>query len=460
MNCPSKHQTSHRKRLISGLLALVAGLGACTGDVNNPPDELPVVTTGNAGNGAYTLQLGSTALNLREGDNAVLSLQIERSSGHNLPVTLALEGQSQVDEENLDWQFIDSRIDAEEAGTELELQLMIGVKPILAQNRVVRVIATDGRNAPVAALFTLQITPTPRADVYLLIGQSNMVGFSQAGAKQVESGQADERIDRILQINVTGNDEENFDVAADFTNTVRLAAADPRYVSAVDPLHDGFDVRIDGKESGRIGLGLSFAKRALPNTSAQIYLVPAAWSDTGFCRRDTNALIGLGWNATAQTDPAFSGTLLHDRAIARTNLVLRETDGILRGILWHQGEADSDDASCAQAYAQNIQQLVASLRSNIVPDARGAAARGPDSDIPFVVGTMSKGGEFAPFDDIKAVVDGVHRNISNLVPNSAVVNNDDLVPPGFACGEGSCIHFGAAAYREMGSRYYDQLLGI
>jgi len=50
--------------------------------------------------------------------------------------------------------------------------------------------------------------------------------------------------------------------------------------------------------------------------------------------------------------------------------------------------------------------------------------------------------------------------IANRVPFAAFVNNDDLVPPAYPCGNGSCVHFGAAAYREMGRRYAEQLQEI
>jgi len=182
--------------------------------------------------------------------------------------------------------------------------------------------------------------------------------------------------------------------------------------------------------------------------------VPAAWSDTGFCKRGTNTVEGLGWNATRKSDNALSGTLLHDRAIARASAALAETGGILRGILWHQGEADSDLAACANTYGANLQEMVASMRTNIAADARGAVARGPDADIPFVAGTMAVGGEQTPFPNTKIAVDNIHRTIASLIPHSGFVNADDLVPPDFPCGGGTCIHFGAQAYRELGRRYF------
>jgi len=139
---------------------------------------------------------------------------------------------------------------------------------------------------------------------------------------------------------------------------------------------------------------LTFAKQALPATSKNIILVPAAWSGTSFC--DTS-VAPAHWNAFETNEPNHGNTLLFDRALARANHALDFSGGILRGILWHQG--------------------------NYSPE--------------------------------KNMVDQVHRNIANLVPNSAVSIHDDLTPAnGFPCGATSCIHFGTQALREMGRRYY------
>ena len=431
---------------------------------DNPPDTPPA--TGGAGsNGDYTLLIGTGSVVVVEGGPAVsVPVEIVRNDGHDDTVTLAAEGQTPEDIRQLFWQFEDASISADESSTDLILQLDLSRQPILPENRVLRIIAADANLTPIVVNLTLAIQPTSAPDIYLLAGQSNMVGFSEANARLDGPGEPDEPFERIQQLNVTGNDQENFGSEPNFTDPASQAAFEPRYVAALDPLHDGFDTNIQSKEGTFIGPGLSFAKRALEETTAEIFLVPAAWSDTGFCRRGTNAFPTLGWLTFNVGDDSFSGSLLHDRAITRTNLAIEETGGILRGILWHQGEADSDDGLCAAAYEQNIRDLVNSLRSNIIVDARGPIARGPDSDVPFVVGTMSKGsderGDQLPFNDFKTIVDGVHRNIANVVPNADFVNNDDLVPPAFPCGEGSCIHFGAAAYREMGARYYDRLRAL
>ena len=182
--------------------------------------------------------------------------------------------------------------------------------------------------------------------------------------------------------------------------------------------------------------------------------MPAAWGATGFC---ANSMDGLAWNARDTPESELGGKLLTERALTRLNLTLRETGGILRGILWHQGGADSNDPACAARYADNLQRLVRRLRREARVDARGGAGRGDGALVPFIVATQSRGDDerarFSRFGEAKRRVDEVHRNVADSVPHADVVNNDDLVPPAYPCGQSSCVHFGAAALREQGRRF-------
>ena len=280
-----------------------------------------------------------------------------------------------------------------------------------------------------------------------------MVGESEPGSLQNQPGQPDAPNPRIRQLNVTNNDRAIFDSQASFSDP-NIIAGTPLIITAADPLHRLLPDGQDSKSGDQIGLGLSFAKAALPNTTSTILLVPAAWGGTGFC----NAISRLtGWNPEPRSNERMRGTGLYERAVARTNLAIQESGGILRGILWHQGEADTIDAECANAYEQNLQTLVSSLREDIVEDARGSDARGPDANIPFVLGTLSRGsdsrGDFSVLDAEDQTIDNVHRSVQSLISHAAFADFIDIVPPAFPCGENSCIHFGAAGYREMGNRY-------
>lgn len=443
-------------------------LSACNSDLNDneePESGIPTITTNTdpatgVGTDDFVIQLASGSISIVEGqDSATIGITLARASGHQNDITLTLTASSEGDAASLTSQFSDITLSGNETTSSLQLGLAIASRPIQSHSRTLNVRATDSAGQVSVSQLILNVQPTTSPDIYLLIGQSNMVGISEDEARQSEPGEPDEPLPAIRQLNVTFNDEDNFATAADFVTPANLFNSGNPLTIALDPLHNGLEG--DGDKSGmRIGMGLSFAKRALSDTTAEIYLVPAAWSDTGFCVRDTNILPGLGWNATEKTNPALSGTLLHDRAIERIDNTIALTGGVLRGILWHQGEGDSDDTDCAETYAENLAEMVESMRTNIAEDARGPAARGPEADIPFVVGTMAMGEDQAPFSDTKLIVDAVHRNVASLIPFASFVNNDDLVPPGFACGGGSCIHFGADALREMGARYYEQMISV
>ena len=431
-----------------------------TPDPGTPAPGTPDPGTPDPEASNFTLTISSPVVDITEGQDLLdVPVDVSRNAGFQGNITLSVDVLNETDGEQLTRQFSDSELSNGEQSSNLQLQLATGPKPLMQHSRTLIVSASDNMGNSVTSELTLRIQPTSAPDIYLLLGQSNMVGISEQNARQSEPGGLDEPMEAIQQLNVTFNDGTNFQTPQDFTDRSRLINTGSPLNIALDPLHEG--LQSDGTKSGtRIGMGLSFAKRAIADTTTSIFLVPAAWSDTGFCSRGTNILPGLGWNATEKTDPAFSGTLLHDRAITRANIALEETGGVLRGILWHQGEADSDNPTCAEMYEANLIEMVQSLRTNIDVDERGAAARGPDADIPFVLGTMSVAGDQTPFSSSKLLVDAAHRNIMQNLAYANVVNNDDLVPPDFSCGGGTCIHFGADALREMGVRYYERLLSI
>jgi hypothetical protein len=445
--------------------AIVAFIAGCDSDLRTeepepigtpgepPVDDIPV---GEQPDAIFTLSASDT-IQLREGAGSVeIPVKINRTNTADQTISLAVNTSVQ-DAERLTTTLSDSSLTPGETDSAVRVALAIGPYPIQAETRELTITAENTAGLTRTTTVNLQITPTDRPDVYLLIGQSNMVGSSEPDAKQATPGGPDEPDSRILQLNVTGNDQGNFASDADFTDPAKLFNNGQPLTPAIDPLHAGFEGN-GGKSGDTIGLGLTFAKSALAETTADIYLVPAAWSATGFCLNTENPM--RGWNASVSANGALGGTLLFDRAVARTNITLERTDGILRGILWHQGEADSNEPACAEAYADNLQMLVESIRSSIATDARGESARGPDADIPFIAGTMSKGGSMVPFSTTKLLVDSAHRNIASSVSFAGVVNADDLVPPAYPCGAGSCIHFGSTAYRELGRRYYELLRSI
>lgn len=399
-----------------------------------------------------------TPVAITEGTASKTLISTQFLEGFDKSVSLSVEGRA-VDLEDLSIALSETMV---VPGTEtnpvrdveLTLRLAIGARPILPHQRTLTVVGTSGAVTK-RLVLDIDVSPVPKPDIYLLIGQSNMSGAS-GGGKNAGPGGPDEPHPRIRQLNVKSDDDSSG------AHTSRSLNVMPQvFVRAEDPLHKPLPSGATSKEGVSIGPGLSFAKAALEDTTQDIILVPAAWGDTGFCRE----LRPRGsWNAVVRNVGDLSNeTRLYQRALLRTAVAIEESGGILRGIVMHQGEKDASDEDskgldCVQYYAENLRLLISALRKNIVADLRGPEWRDPEAAIPFVIGTMSRGvderGDYSQFGPAKSVVDGVHRNVAGLLPYAAYSNFDDLVPPGYDCGAGDCIHFGASAYREMGRRYY------
>ena len=407
------------------------------------------------------LNASHNRISLNEGDATgfPVRLSLDRNKSDKRTVQLTFESDSERDMLGMRYAFSSTSLAPEETDAVVSLYLDVTQAPLRPHQRKFRIVADDGESRTSTPL-TIEVTPTSAPDVYLLIGQSNMEGYSETGSKQDYPGGLDQRVDRIKQLNVLPNNRSIFNSDELFTNE-SANVRQPTFVTAEDPLHEPRYIEVAGKGATFVGLGLTFAKETLRTTTADIYLVPAAWGATGFCA-NTNG--NLAWNAEPTTESFLGGTLLADRALTRLNMTLRLTNGILRGILWHQGGADSNNAQCAASYADNLAKLADRLRTGARRDARGEAARGSDADIPFIVATQSKGdderGNFSNFNRNKQIVDAAHRTITDFIDVSGFVNNDDLIPPQYPCGQTSCVHFGADALREQGHRFNALLKGI
>ena len=440
---------------IAALLAFLL-VSACSSDVANTDSPVDPAPTGD-----FEIRSSEPSLVLQEGDSEGLRipLVLTRNNGHDKPVELQIQGRSEDDVAFVTSSFSRLTLVPSEDESEAILKLSISATPIQPQQRDFIITASDGLDIDIMPV-SVTVLPTSAPDVYLLVGQSNMIGFSGDGTRQAFPGGLDEPNPRIQQLNVSWNDSNTvFASAADYSSP-DANIVPPIFVSALDPLHIPQEPANDGdKEQEYIGLGLSFAKRALVDTTADIILVPAAWSGTSFCN-NSNGPEG-NWMPETSDNPALGNTLLFDRAVTRANLAIERSGGVLRGILWHQGESDSNEV-CAPLYAENLQRFVEQLRADILPTGDADTQR-IDSVVPFIVGTMSRGvdqrDDLSVFDSSKQLIDDVHRNTPNLIPSAAVSNHDDLVPAnGYPCGNTSCIHFGPDALREMGRRYYEAML--
>jgi hypothetical protein len=238
---------------------------------------------------------------------------------------------------------------------------------------------------------TQSTLPTNKADfhLYLLIGQSNMAG---RGVIEPQDTLTHPRVWMLNKHN--------------------------QWVPAKAPLH------FDKPAIVGVGPGLEFGKRmAEANPKAAIGLIPCA--------------VGGSPIAAWQQGAYYEQTKTHpyDDVIRRTRQALKE--GTLKGILWHQGESDSQPPTVG-LYLSNLKALIESLRGDLnLPG------------VPFVAGEL---GYFGMLNNplVKQLNEQL-KELPNQVSNSALVTAQGLTH------KGDTIHFDSASARELGRRYAAQM---
>jgi hypothetical protein len=109
--------------------------------------------------------------------------------------------------------------------------------------------------------------------------------------------------------------------------------------------------------------------------------------------------------------------------------------GVLKGILWHQGESDQNRP---ESYEAALLRFVADLRSDL--DAE---------DVPFVVGLLGMWREEDPKQaDGARAINAILRGLPNQLDHCAVVDSSGLTNKPDDVG-----HFNSASLREFGRRY-------
>ena len=183
---------------------------------------------------------------------------------------------------------------------------------------------------------------------------------------------------------------------------------------ALDPLHT------DKPSIAGVGLGTTFGKvMAEADPAVVIGLIPCAVGGTTVSQ----------WQKGAP--PVGNWGKLYQNAIDRARIAQR--DGVLKGILWHQGEGDASPAKIA-AYREKLTRMVAAMRADL--DAE---------NVPFVAGMLGVWDEKR-----HANRQAFNENLAGIAEwfaHAAVVSADGLEH------KGDGTHFGSAALREFGRRY-------
>jgi hypothetical protein len=113
-----------------------------------------------------------------------------------------------------------------------------------------------------------------------------------------------------------------------------------------------------------------------------------------------------------------------------------QEDGVIKGIIFHQGETDAGDGNWPSA--------VKKVYDNIIKDL------GLGSDIPFLAGEVLRSG----------VSSGANNNIAKLPQQSKnfyVVSSEGFNQ---ALGDGQNVHFTSSEYRDFGKRYAEKMIEV
>ena len=216
--------------------------------------------------------------------------------------------------------------------------------------------------------------------LFLLIGQSNMAGRGKPEAQDKITDP------RIWMMNKKMN-----------------------WVLAKDPVH--FDKPIAG-----VGLSSEFARALVArDADAKIGLIPCAMGGSSMDE----------WNPDGE---------LFDNAVARTCEAMKR--GKLTGILWHQGEADSN-ADRVATYSDRFSTMIAQLRAKLHAET-----------VPVVMG------ELVQSRPENAAFNAALPTISAAVPHCTWVSSQGLED------RGDKLHFSPAAFRELGRRYAAAFLDL
>lgn len=221
--------------------------------------------------------------------------------------------------------------------------------------------------------------------LFLLVGQSNMAGRGRVTDEDRTP------IPRVFMLTKSGE-----------------------WKPAVAPLH--FD-----KKSAGVGIGREFARRiAKADPDIVIGLIPCAAGGSPISSWEPG-----GYHGQTKSHP-------YDDAIRRARIAMNS--GVLKGILWHQGESDSKPALSA-VYEKKLHELIGRFRKDLKAES-----------VPFIAGQMGQFKE-RPWSDDRKRVDQAHRSLPEKVKRTAFVSSDGL------SHKGDQVHFSAKSYKELGRRY-------
>ena len=260
--------------------------------------------------------------------------------------------------------------------------------------------------------------------VFMLAGQSNMVGDNFDGPPA-----GTQTIYELPQITQLGRYTTGGYSANGYDNYHIVQGNDPLEFDNTQFFNDGSPGT--ATTSSGIGPGMSFAYSHVMATGQPVTLIPCAVINTNF----------PGWSP---------GQPFYNDCLNRTLTVLQLPYYYFGGILWLQGEANSDGSTTQTQYTQYVQQMVGAYRSAFSLYMGSASWVFVAAQMrPAWVASLASPG--APM--IQQALNQLPYNMSL----TSTVYGLDMTGVSLPYGNGD-VHYSAAAQRTLGTVYYQGYL--
>lgn len=247
------------------------------------------------------------------------------------------------------------------------------------------------QNFPKQEIPVTKLSAKDKLWVFIMAGQSNMAG---RGIVQPE--------DTVPQSNIITINKKN------------------EWILAKEPLHF-YQPKLTG-----LDCGMSFAKYLAKNISNDITIAILP-----------TAVGGSSINYWL-TDSVFNDVHLYSNLIEKIQLAKQY--GVLKGILWHQGESDATFTKIPE-YEKNIEKLFCLIRN-----------KADIQNLPIFVGEL---GTYSQKKDTKKNWAEINKIIHKVVKKD---KNTYLVETGDLISNDDFIHFNADSQRKLGQRYAEKFL--
>lgn len=245
--------------------------------------------------------------------------------------------------------------------------------------------------------------------IFLLMGQSNMAGYGGIPANDPYQQGDKDPVPGVFMLRGQGTPS-------------KAESSEPmEWRPAAHPLHTGLP-------SYGFGLGLEFAKEyGKSHPGITIGLIPCAWGG-------------------ARIDMLNKGTPVFTNAMTRMKFAMKQ--GIIHGILWHQGESDTVNTVLVDSYDGKLRGLITDVR-----------LESGNPKLPFVIGNLAE--FYGVHADHSSRIGRINRlrgilyGVATTVPYCAFASSSGLEDK-----QGALVHFDRASLIEFGHRYAKVLAEI